>query len=305
MRARAAGLLLLLLALVQPGQAAATCNVEKRVEVLITLIGGQALAAGRVDGKSVTLLIDTGAEKSLLTDTAVKRLGLARDEWVSSHMQGIGGFERHPNAKLGRLELGGVVLQRRGTEIEGTISVAPLPFITRDNRAIDGLLGLDYLSNFDVVFDGRQGRMTLYSVSGCTGNFLPWTGPYSTIAAQNPVPGLLLLPARVNGRPVQAMIDSGSTRSLVSLSTALRAGVSQAALDRDPKQKVSGLGALELTAYEHLFKELRVGDEDLHALPVFVMRLPPRGGGVVLGMDWLGAHPVWISWATNQVFVGR
>ena len=303
MRAWLQGLVLLALGL--SGQVQAACNVEKRVEVTITLTGAQALAAGRVDGKSVTFLIDTGAEKSLLTDTAVQRLRLARDEWVSSHMRGIGGYERHPNAKIGRLELGGIVLHRRGTEIEGTISVAPLPFITRDNRAIDGLLGLDYLSNFDVVFDLRQGRMILYSVSGCTGNFLPWTGPYSAIAAQNPVPGLLLLPARVNGLPVQAMIDSGSTRSLVSLSTALRAGVSQTALDHDPKQKVSGLGALELTAYEHLFKELRVGEEDLHAAPVFVMRLPPRGGGVILGMDWLGAHPVWISWSTNQVFVAR
>ena len=186
-----------------------------------------------------------------------------------------------------------------------TISVAPLPFITQTNRAIDGLLGLDYLSSFDVAFDLRRGRMTLYSVSGCDGSFLPWTRPYSAIPAQNPVPGLLLLPARVNGRPAMAQIDSGSTRSLVSLSTALRSGVTQAMLDRDPRQKVSGLGKSELIAHEHLFSELRVGTEDLHKMRVFVMRLPPRASGVVLGMDWLGAQPVWISWATNQVFVGR
>ncbi len=294
-----------LLGLALSGQALAACNVEQRADIPVTLIGGQVLAAGRIDGKSVTFLIDTGAEKTVLTDTAVKRLGLARDEWVSSHMQGIGGSEQHPNAKLGRLELGGIVLHRRGTEIEGTISVAPLPFITQTNRAIDGLLGLDYLANFDVAFDLRRGRMTLYSVSDCGGNFLPWTRPYSAIPAQNPVPGLLLLPARVNGRPAMAQIDSGSTRSLVSLSTALRAGVTQAMLDRDPRQKVSGLGKSELIAHEHLFNELRVGTEDLHKMRVFVMRLPPRASGVVLGMDWLGAQPVWISWATNQVFVGR
>ena len=297
--------LAMVLVLTQSGQAVAACSVEQRAEIPITLIGAQILAAGRIDGKSVTFLIDTGAEKSLLTDAAVQRLGLARDEWVSSHMQGIGGHEHHPNAKLRSLELGGILLHRRGTEIEGTIAVSPLPFITKNNRAIDGLLGLDYLSNFDVMFDLRRGQVALYSVVGCAGNFLPWTGPYSAIPAQNPVPGLLLLPARINGRPATAQIDSGSTRTLVSSTAALRAGVTQAMLDRDPKQKVSGLGASELTAYEHLFGELRVGTEDLHGMRVLVMSLPPRSSGVVLGIDWLGAQPVWISWATNQVFVSR
>ena len=128
----------------------AACIVEQRADIPVTLIGGQMLAAGRIDGKSVTFLIDTGAEKTLLSAAAVQRLGLARDEWVSSHMQGIGGYERHPNAKLRSLELGGLTLRRRGTESEPTISVAPLPFIAAANRAIDGLLGVDYLSGFDI-----------------------------------------------------------------------------------------------------------------------------------------------------------
>lgn len=285
--------------------ASAACSVEKRADIPVTLIGGQILAAGRIDGRPVTFLIDTGAEKTLLSEAAVKRLGLARDEWVSSHMQGIGGYEHHPNAKFGRLELGGMALRRRGTEIENTVSVAPLPFIAAANRAIDGLLGVDYLSSYDIAFDLRQGRMTLYGVAGCSGNFLPWARPYISIPAQNPVPGRLLLPARVNGHYTTAQIDSGSTRSIVSLPAALRAGVTQAALDRDPQQKVRGLGAGELTAYEHSFSELRIGTEDLHRMPVLVMPLPPRGAGVLLGMDWLGAQPVWISWATNQVFIGQ
>lgn len=296
---------ILVLGLLFAGHAAAACTVEPRADVPVTLIGGQVLAAGRIDGKSVTFLIDTGAEKTLLSEAAVQRLGLARDEWVSSHMQGIGGYERHPNAKLRSLELGGVALHRRGTEAESTISVAPLPFIAQANRAIDGLLGLDYLSSFDIAFDLRRGRMTLYSVSGCTGNFLPWQTPYTAIAAENPLPGQLLLPVRINGHGAMAQINSGSNRSVVSLQTALAAGVTQAMLNRDPKQKVRGVGAGEVTAYEHLFSELLVGPSDLHQTRVLVMALPARGFGMLLGMDWLGAQPVWISWATDQVFVGQ
>jgi predicted aspartyl protease len=299
------GALGLILALLLEPRAFAACIVEQRAEVPVTLIGGQVLAAGRLDGKSVTFLIDTGAEKTLLSETSVKRLGLPRDEWVSSHMQGIGGYERHPNAKLGSLELGGMALRRRGTEIDSTISVAPLPFISGANRAIDGLLGADYLSSFDIAFDLRRGRMTLYDVSGCTGDFLPWTKPYAAIAASNPVPGRLLLPVRVNGRKMSAQIDSGSTRTVMALRSALQAGLTQAVLDRDPQQKVRGVGAAELTAYEHLFNEFQVGPGDLRKLPVLIMTLPVQGGDVLLGIDWLGAQPVWISWSTNQVFVAR
>ena len=283
----------------------AACIVRQRAEVPVTLIGGQVLAAGRIDGKSVTFLIDTGAEKTLLSETSVKRLGLARDEWVSSHMQGIGGYEQHPNAKLDTLELGGMALRRRGTEIDSTISVAPLPFISGANRAIDGLLGADYLSSFDVAFDLRHGRITLYDVTGCAGNFLPWANPYVAISTDNPVPGRLLLPIRVNGQKMSAQIDSGSTRTVMALRSALRTGLTQAVLDRDPRQKVRGVGAAELTAYEHLFNEFQVGPSDLRKLPVLIMPLPVQGGDVLLGIDWLGAQPVWISWTTNQVFVAK
>jgi predicted aspartyl protease len=283
----------------------AACNVQQRADIPVTLIGGQVLAAGGIDGKPVTFLIDTGAEKTLLSDTSVKRLGLVRDEWVSSHMQGIGGYERHPNAKLDTLELGGMKLRRRGTEIDPTISVAPLPFISGANRAIDGLLGADYLSSFDISFDLRRGKMTLYDVGGCAGNFLPWTNPYVAIPVDNPVPGRLLLPIRVNGRKMSAQIDSGSTRTVMALRSALHSGLTQAVMDRDPQQKVRGVGAAELTAYEHLFSEFQVGPGDVRKLPVLIMPLPVQGGDVLLGVDWLGGQPVWISWSTNQVFVAR
>ena len=287
------------------GQASAACHVEHRADIPVTLAGGQLLAAGRIDGQPVTFLIDTGAERTVLSEAAARRLGLARDEWVSSHMQGIGGAERHPNAKLRTLELGGLALRRRGTEIAPSLAVAPLAFLGSSDRPIDGLLGVDYLANFDIAFDPGRGRMTLYGVAGCAGNFLPWTIPYTALAARNPVPGLLLLTVWVNASPVLAQIDTGSTRSVLSLPAALRAGVTQAMLERDPQQQVRGAGASEVTAYEHRFAELKIGPDDLHGMQVLVMKLPARGGGMLLGMDWLGARRLWISWATNQVFVGR
>src|ERR1700691_3592001 len=44
-----------------------------------------------IDGKWVTLLVDTGAERTVLSSDAVERLGLARDEKVVTRSTGMGG----------------------------------------------------------------------------------------------------------------------------------------------------------------------------------------------------------------------
>ena len=53
-------------------------------------------------------------------------------------------------------------------------------------RQIDGLLGRDFLSLFDLDLDFPRQTLTLYDVHGCTGRFLPWTEPYLSVAVDNP-----------------------------------------------------------------------------------------------------------------------
>ena len=124
---------------------------------------------------TATFILDTGAQRSVVTQEAVQRLGLSRDEWVGTTMSGIGGIDRRPNAEPRSLSLGGVPLVRRTLNHDTSMTVGILPAPCRQSR-IDGLLGRDFLSLFDLDLDVPGRRLTLYQVNDCTGRFLPWAG---------------------------------------------------------------------------------------------------------------------------------
>src|SRR5271165_2054588 len=61
-----------------------------------------------IDGKWVTLLVDTGAERTVLAGEAVQRLGLARDQKIVTRSTGLGGVFTANDAIIPGLVLGGV-----------------------------------------------------------------------------------------------------------------------------------------------------------------------------------------------------
>ena len=111
-----------------------------------------------------TFILDTGADRTLMGEDVVRRLGLERDGWVASIIQGIGGIEQRPNALPRSLRLGSVTLRRRTLSGDTSVTVGPLPVNAVAGRPIAGLLGRDFLSPFDLDLDLPAHRMTLYDV---------------------------------------------------------------------------------------------------------------------------------------------
>ncbi len=61
----------------------------------------------RLDGHPEAMLIDTGADRTLLTHDAVNRLGLPIDQQHASIVTDLAGSARQQDASLQRLDLGG------------------------------------------------------------------------------------------------------------------------------------------------------------------------------------------------------
>src|SRR5271155_1667616 len=76
-----------------------------------------------VNGITAPFILDTGAQRSVVSEAAVRRLGLARDQWVGTTMRGIGGIDRRPNAAPRSLSLGGVPLVRRTVTHDTSLTV--------------------------------------------------------------------------------------------------------------------------------------------------------------------------------------
>jgi predicted aspartyl protease len=293
--------LLVVLTLLFAGAAHAACDVQPLATVPVTVADNQAVVPVALNGQDAPMLLDTGAGRTLLTAAVVQRDALPQDEWVSTPLVGAGNrIENRRNVVLRSMTVGGVPLLRRG--ISQTISLAVTSIQLDAAGRVAGLLGGDLLSRFDVELDFPAGRMTLYSVAGCSGRFLPWHGPYDAIAATRLPEGTLLLPVFVDGRQLDAELDTGSSASLIDARGLHRLGVTEAALAHDPSTRAIGIGGA-FVDQRHRFSELRVGSIKIAAPEVRVARLPRAGVDMLLGMDVLKSRRIWISYATAQLFM--
>ncbi len=286
-----------------PAAARAACELHPRAEVPFTATGGHMLIPLMVNGAAATFVLDTGAERSMVTPEAVQRLNLALDQWVGTTMHGVGGVVAHQNADPRSMTLGGVPLQRHTITHDTSLTVGPLPGISA-TAPTDGLLGRDFLSVFDLELDMATHRLTLYDVLGCAGRFLPWTQPYAAVTAETPMTHALIVPIVLDGHHLTALLDTGASASMVTLPGMIRLGLTQESLAGDPGATVHGIGRQTPEMHRHRFASLQIGgvaqpDPSLWIAPVRVTPIVDA----LLGADWVVAQRrVWISFATSQVF---
>jgi hypothetical protein len=259
--------------------------------------GGVFLVPITVNGSTVDFILDTGAERTVIGVQAADRLAIARDEWVSTDMQGTGGRDRRRLGRPQTLTLGGIALRRRTLAADHSVVVGPIPDSVA-GHPIAGLLGEDYLSVFDLDLDPASGTLALYDVSACSGMFAPWPGHAVALPAGRPVRNILTVPVRVAGQAMTAELDTGASVSVV-----LAPGMERLGLSPGGAERARGFGAGSAVGRRQDFA-LQVGslppaEMSLLVTPIHALRIVD----MLLGADWIAERRIWISWATNQVFV--
>jgi hypothetical protein len=111
--------------------------------VAVELRGRQLAVPVSINGQAVGLLLDTGSEKSFLTEATVERLHIPRDARFNTAIIGIGGGSARVDASVDHMLIGGVPLP------VDRISVNSFSGRPR----FDGLIGLDILRDFDLDID--------------------------------------------------------------------------------------------------------------------------------------------------------
>ena len=263
------------------------CRLQPVADLPVTLDANRVEAAGKVNGAGITLLLDTGAEATVLTTATVAAFGLPRSQRSATTLRGVGGVVSNADA-FADLELGRVDIDRR-------FAVAGIP-------GLGGLLGADVLGDYDVEFDLPARRVLLWQAAGCGIADLPWTGPRTAVPVRVS-DGLLRVTVALNGHDVPALLDSGAGRSLVQTDAALRAGVTPAALAADPVTIARGVDGGAIGVHAHRFATLAVGADQVADAQVGVADFDLGATEMLLGVDWLRSRRVWVSYRTGQLFV--
>jgi hypothetical protein len=286
-----------------PATASAACAVTAKATIPLDLSNGAITLPVELNGAAATFILDTGAQRSIVTAAAAQRLALARDPWVGTTMSGIGGSDTRPNANPTSFTLGGIPLARHTLSHDTSLTVAVIPRTHVGTHEIDGLLGRDFLSVFDLDLDLPGRGLTLYQVRNCAGRFLPWSGGYVAIPVTVPAQQAMILPVTLDHTPLRALLDTGSGASLLANPGIIRLGLQPASLAADPADMITGVGPRPVPMRLHRFIALHVGAETLDAPPIWVapIRLP-LFADMLLGVDFLANRRIWLSYATRQIF---
>ncbi|MBV8093488.1 MAG: aspartyl protease family protein [Acetobacteraceae bacterium] len=294
---------LLLFASIAHGHGA--CRIERKTEVPVRIVQNYALVELAVNGRTATFLLDTGAERTVFANTAIEELGLARDEWVSSSIRGMGGvIERTANVVLRSFDIGGLPLRRRSVNPVLSFAVAPLPWHEIGGRTISGVLGADYLSVFDLDLDLPGGKLTLYDTIGCMREQIPWEPANSPVLLEHPKPYVILAPVQILGRTLHAQLDTGASFSFVSWKGAAQLSITPTMLAQTPELSARGIGRQGVAMRSRSFELLRLGPVEYH--DVRMLFGSPAGGfpfEMLLGMDLLRSQHIFISYATNRLLI--
>jgi predicted aspartyl protease len=277
-----------------------TCPLIRLAEIPVETHNNMLFIDAKIDDQPVRLLVDTGAERTLLTEAAVDRLHLPRDQHHATRTFGIGS----PTASWDAMLPNGIVLGTTHFPVD-TVTVGRFDISeVAGGGSADGLLGADILLAFDIDLDLPAKRITVYHARReCPLSTPPWTEPYIRLKGIETKRDRLLVPFELDGAAGMAVLDTGAQVSSVSRAMMERLGLAEGSLATDRTVIAHGAAPDQVAVHVHRFREFRVGPAVLQAPTMPVVPMTGGMGDALVGADFLRGRRVWLSFSTQRVFV--
>jgi hypothetical protein len=116
--------------------------------------GSPVVVSAKINGSGpFSLILDTGADRTLVRLSALGQLGLSSENAAARvHLKGVTGESEAYAVWVNSVEVGDIV-------------IGPLLIVAHDAdlKGADGLLGRDFLGHFNVKFESKEGVVTLGS----------------------------------------------------------------------------------------------------------------------------------------------
>lgn len=276
-------LLALCAALTAPQDNAAPRPVDQDEESTLALdvITGRMTVPVSINGSTPQpFIIDTGAERSVISRQLADRLGLAAGPQVT--LTTMTGSSRVATVAIATLEVGPVKDERAFNA----------PALEASHLGAQGLLGIEQLRAHAISIDLDSDRMSVRRSRKSGGRPAPRPADSDEIVVtgKNRFGQLIVTEAEFEGTRVTVILDTGSQISMGNL--ALQRRLRRIPL-RGPVTMTSVTGD-RLTVNYHIADRVRLGGVEIHGVPVAFADLPPfayfglgKRPALMLGMDAL------------------
>jgi len=305
---RAIALLALVLAVETYAQADRKCELRQIAQWPLREDHYRPVIDATINGQQVGVLIDTGAGTSLIERSAARKLGLRTMSVRGVRVFGVGGETQAEEASIDEFKIGDAIYRNFVTLVAGE---------HESPGGIALLLGYDFLSQMDVELDLPQKMMRLFEPKGCERAFL---GYWSSQAVALPIESAkkLFVTVRINGKPLTAQLDSGTSLSSLSLEGALQVGVTTQTAGVVSGGCATGLGRVRVDKWIAPFESFAIGEEMIRGPKIRFgdlwqhARSEETGSGIarrladlpdmLIGSDFLRAHRVYIAHSQGKLY---
>jgi predicted aspartyl protease len=203
-----------------------------------------------VNGQRHIFAVDTGAftsavSQAVVTEQNIKIYGIRG----GMQIQDIGRKHAERYATLDEFVLGNQRAQSAR-------------MMVMEAAGVDGLIGPDYLRNYDLDFDFATNTLNLFRHHPCSGRAVYWTDDYFVVPMDVTDQGHIRVDVLLDGKPIRAMIDTGAPFTLIGQETAqndFHVDMGQANVEGVGADTLYGMNGGTLNAVTRRFTGLQIG----------------------------------------------
>lgn len=254
--------------------------------------------AGAINGKPVNLLLDTGASQTSVLREEAERQNL-NPERIQRLSQGIGGLTSVFLVKLKDFAIGDAHAKNLRFPVIEALG----------HTGAAGLIGADFLMQYDVELDFANHRIKLFRADHCDERALAYWDRNAMSVPMQLTDGSqhALVQVTINGSTLWALIDSGASISVIDLAAARQLGFATDAPGVNYSGKISGIGPHQRDSWRMTFDSFAIGEEVVQHPRIAVMDggdsfLGRKPFQMILGRDFLTAHRVLLATSQQQFY---
>jgi predicted aspartyl protease len=250
--------------------------------------------AGSINGTPAELLVDTGAYQTFFTRTGTERRNMPLRR-TGQFAFGIGGSTP--------------IFETRYTDFSAGFARAPKGFmpVLGDfgfTPSFDGLLGSTFLLQADLEISLASKEITFFHTEHCADTYLGYWGDNVIDIPFKPHDELGLNPhftVRVNGKEMEAIIDTGAATSSILRDAAKAAGIA-VDLPGLASHHSAGAGARKAASWVVSARTFQIGSETVQNAELAVIDARYHDVDVILGADFLRAHRVLFAMSQQRLY---
>ena len=263
------------------------------------MAGTRPLIAAKINDQEARFVLDSGAFYSMISAASAAEFNLKLKQGpFGLRIEGVGGSVTAQVANVKDFGIAGAHIHNveflvGGSEVGGA-----------------GLLGQNFLAQWDVEYDFSKGVVRLFKLEGCRKNTLAyWRTPgqsYSETDIESVTQARFhtIGVGYVNGQRIRVTFDTGADTSVLSLRAAARAGITPDSPGVVEAGYGSGIGRRLVKNYIATATSFKIGDgEEIKNARLRIQDLDLVDTDMLLGSDFFVSHHIFVANSQRKLYL--